>query len=117
MAETSSRDLKADKAVVALCTCGSTQEAEKLARGLVAKRLAACVNVLPSIRSIYRWREEIHADAEVLMIIKTSRSCSDAAQAWLQEHHSYEVPEFLVLPVKQGSPEYLDWLLQETGRE
>jgi periplasmic divalent cation tolerance protein len=98
-------------ALVVLCTCPNPEEASRLARGLVENRYAACVNIFPQIRSIYRWKGETQDEEEVLMIIKTSTGAFAALQAWLLDRHSYDVPEILALPVAQGTPDYLDWLL------
>ena len=96
-----------------LCTCPDTATAKSLAAGLVEQGLAACVNVLPEIRSIYRWRNEIHDEGEVLLLAKTSRLAYASLESWLLEHHPYEVPEVLALPVQAGSADYLDWVLSE----
>jgi periplasmic divalent cation tolerance protein len=97
-----------------LCTCPDAATAQRLAGGLVERKLAACVNVLPAIRSIYRWQGQIQDDAEALMIVKTSRSAYAALEAWLVEHHPYDVPEVLAVPVLRGSAAYLEWVLNET---
>ena len=99
-------------ALVVLCTCPNPEEASRLARGLVENRYAACVNIFPQIRSIYRWQGETQDEEEVLMIIKTSTRAFTALRAWLLDNHSYDVPEILALPVAQGSQDYLDWLMQ-----
>ena len=96
-----------------LCTCPDTATAKSLAAGLVEQGLAACVNILPEIRSIYRWRDEIHDDGEVLLLAKTSRLAYGSLESWLLEHHPYEVPEVLALPVHAGASDYLDWVLSE----
>jgi periplasmic divalent cation tolerance protein len=96
-----------------LCTCPDTDTAKSLAAGLVEQGLAACVNVLPEIRSIYRWRDEIHDEGEVLLLAKTSRQAYASLESWLLEHHPYEVPEVLALPVQAGAADYLDWVLSE----
>jgi periplasmic divalent cation tolerance protein len=96
-----------------LCTCPDTATAKSLATGLVQKGLAACVNVLPEIRSIYRWGDEIHDEGEVLLLAKTSRRAYGSLESWLLEHHPYEVPEVLALPVQAGATDYLDWVLSE----
>ena len=90
--------------------------AERLAGGLVERGLAACVNILPQIRSIYRWNGETQDDAEVLMIAKTTRSAYTGLEAWLVEQHPYDVPEVLGLPVEKGSGAYLEWVANETAR-
>lgn len=96
------------------CTCPDDATAGRLARGLVEARLAACVNILPAIRSIYRWKGETQDDPEVLMIVKTTRSAYKALETWLTEHHPYDVPEVLALPVQYGSTAYLGWVEDET---
>lgn len=97
-----------------LCTCPDEATAGRLAGGLVEERLAACVNILPAIRSIYRWKGETQDEPEVLMIAKTTRSAYPALEAWLTEHHPYDVPEVLALPVLRGSAAYLGWVADET---
>jgi periplasmic divalent cation tolerance protein len=99
--------------VALLCTCPNATTARDLARGLVERRLAACVNILPEIRSIYRWDGEIQVDSEVLMVIKTTRDAYAPLESWLLERHPYDVPEVLALPVGAGSADYLDWVMNE----
>ncbi len=96
--------------VVVLVTCGSDEEAERIARALVEARLAACVNILGSVRSIYRWEEKLNDDQEVLLLIKTSRSLFDQVRRTVEKAHSYEVPEVICLPIIDGAPNYLNWL-------
>jgi periplasmic divalent cation tolerance protein len=101
-----------DKLVV-LVTCSSAKEAERIARSLVHKRLAACSNILRSpVRSIYRWEEKIESAREVLLIIKTSRRRFPALQATIKRLHSYEVPEIIALPIAAGFQSYLSWLAE-----
>lgn len=102
------------EALVVLCTCPDAAEAERLAGGLVENEFAACVNILPDIRSIYRWRGELNNDNEVLMIVKTSRQTYAGLEAWIRENHPYDVPEVLAIPVAAGSEAYLDWVINET---
>ena len=101
--------------VTVLCTCPDQAEAEKLAGGLLENGLAACVNIMPEIRSIYRWQGVLNNDGESLMIIKTSRQKYSSVQSWLERHHPYDVPEIIALPVEQGSGAYLDWVVNETS--
>ncbi|MGH7726090.1 MAG: divalent-cation tolerance protein CutA [Candidatus Eiseniibacteriota bacterium] len=93
-----------------LTTCADRATAESLGRTLVEERLAACVNVLPGIRSIYRWHGQIEAAEECLLLVKTSRERYDAAAARLIELHPYQVPELLAFDVADGSAAYLGWL-------
>lgn len=99
---------------VVLVTAPSGEPAAALARGLVEERLAACVNRLPGIRSVYRWQGEVCDDGEELLLIKTAADRVDALVARVREIHPYEVPEVLVLPVEAGSAPYLAWVLAGT---
>ena len=85
-------------------------DAITLGRTLVEEGLAACVNVLPPMESVYRWQGSVHQDAERQLVIKTRAERVDALRGRLATLHPYEVPEFLVLPVSAGSPSYLDWV-------
>ena len=96
--------------IVILSTCASEDEAGKLARMLVEERLAACVNVVPRMRSYYRWKGAIESAEECLLVIKTSRELFGALRSALEKAHSYEVPEIVALPVVEVSPNYLSWL-------
>jgi periplasmic divalent cation tolerance protein len=101
-------------AVIVLVTAGSRAEAERLASALVSERLAACVNVLPRVVSIYRWRGAVERASEVLLVIKTRRALVARVDRCVRTLHSYEVPEVLALPVAAGSRRYLAWLMAET---
>jgi len=100
--------------LVVLCTCPDLATAESLATRLVENRLAACVNILPEIRSIYRWQNEVQQDTETLLVVKTSQETYSQLESWLIGHHPYDVPEVLALPIERGAPDYLDWVIQET---
>lgn len=89
-------------------TCGSDDEARRLSRGLVEKRLAACVNIA-EVTSVYEWKGKIEDDSERLLIIKTIDSKFDELERYVKSNHSYECPEILALEVKTGSKEYIDW--------
>ena len=102
-------------AVVVLSTAGSADEAERIATALVDERLAACVNLVPTVTSIYRWQGAVERATEVLMVMKTRRPLVKRLVARLRELHSYEVPEAIVLPIEGGSRPYLDWVLGETA--
>jgi periplasmic divalent cation tolerance protein len=98
-----------DKLVV-FSTCASEQHAEELSRALVEAQLAACVNIVPGVRSIYRWQGKVEDAAEVMLVIKTRRDLFPKLREMLIEGHRYEVPEVLALPVVDGSEAYLEWL-------
>ena len=108
------RSRPATGAVVAFTTAGSRDEAERLAQALVAERLAACVNLVAPISSIYHWRGAVERGEEVLLVIKTRRGLVRRLGARLGELHSYEVPELVVLPIVDGAESYLAWLMAET---
>ena len=95
-------------------TAPNEEEASKISHTVVEERLAACVNIIRSVRSIYRWQGRIEDESEVLMVVKTKRTLFDRLQGRVKELHSYEVPEIIGLPVIEGSKQYLDWLGQET---
>ena len=96
--------------IVVLVTCGSGEEAGRIAQALVQERLAACVNITSPIRSIYRWHGEVCDEPEVLLIIKTVRGLFDAVRRAVEKLHSYQVPEVVCLPIIDGAPNYLNWL-------
>jgi len=98
-----------DKRIV-LTTAGSHSEAHKIAHALVEQRLAACVNIVPQVESIYRWQGAVETSQEWLLIVKTAASRLARLQQEVRKLHSYELPEFIVLGVEDGSKEYLDWL-------
>jgi periplasmic divalent cation tolerance protein len=100
---------------IALTTVGSVEEGQKLARLLVERRLAACVNLIPNLTSVYRWQGAIEEAAEVLLVMKTTSEKLPALEAAVRELHSYEVPEFVVLDVESASRPYLDWLADSVG--
>lgn len=93
-----------------LCTCPDKDTAKKLARLLVSKKLAACVNILPGITSIYSWEEQIESVQEHLLLIKSRKDQYQTIETTLFKHHPYEIPEIIALPIERGLPEYLDWI-------
>lgn len=101
--------------IVILSTCASEAEAGKLANLLVEARLAACVNVVPQVRSFYRWQGKIESSAEFLLLIKSSRELFEPVRAAIERAHSYEVPEVIALPVVDGAPAYLSWMDENLG--
>ncbi len=96
--------------VMVYCACPDVQTGTRIARVLIAERLAACVNILPQIHSVYRWRGEINEVAEAIMIIKSRAGLLGAVSQAILAHHPYELPEILEVPVGAGLPEYLQWL-------
>jgi periplasmic divalent cation tolerance protein len=96
--------------IVALVTVGSADEGDRLARALVESRLAACVNRLKAVQSIYRWQGKIESSEEVLLIVKTRRDLFERLKEKIQQLHSYQVPEIIALPIIEGSENYLRWL-------
>jgi periplasmic divalent cation tolerance protein len=97
--------------IVVLVTCGSAKEARRIARSLVEKRLAACVNILEvPMRSIYRWKGKVESAREMLLIVKSSQKRFAALQSAIKVLHSYDVPEIIALPIERGSRDYLAWL-------
>lgn len=102
-------------AVLVLTTVPSSDIGEEIARALVDAHLAACVNVLPAMVSIYRWQESVHRDSEHQVIIKTTRARLSAVRERLEALHPYDLPECLVISVDDGDPAYLAWIAGETG--
>jgi len=101
--------------IVVFITARNEDEAAKIAQSLVEARLAACVNIVRDIRSVYRWQDKIEDDTEVLMIAKTQRHLFESLMGKVRELHSYEVPEIVAVPIVEGSEDYLKWLKDVTG--
>lgn len=95
---------------VVLVTAPEGELAEKLARGLVEGKLAACVNLVPQVKSVYRWEGKIETGKETLLVIKTRSGLLPQVERFVKELHSYTVPEVIALPIESGSRAYLDWL-------
>ena len=104
-----------DQLVVVLCTVPDEATAEKLAKGLVDERLAACVNAIPGVKSFYRWQGKIEADAEVQLVIKTRSERFDELAAWISANHPYEVPEIVAIPANRVSEAYFAWAVEQTS--
>jgi periplasmic divalent cation tolerance protein len=102
--------------VVILVTASSVDEARKIADALVTKGLAACCNIIPAVRSIYRWEGKLCDDAEVLMVIKSRRDRFPQLASAVKSLHSYQVPEIIALPLVEGWPPYLKWLDECVGK-
>jgi periplasmic divalent cation tolerance protein len=102
--------------IVVLVTCGSKKEGRRIAKALVERRLAACVQETGgSVRSTYRWKGKIESAKEFLLLIKTTRGRFSAVGKLVRELHSYEVPEIIALPIERGSRDYLDWITSSTA--
>lgn len=102
--------------IVVLSTCGTEEEADRIARTLVESGLAACVTVIPQAFSYYRWKGAIERSPEYLLLIKSSRDLFTDLRRTLETAHSYELPEVLALPILDGSPNYLNWVQSELRR-
>lgn len=100
---------------IVLCTLPDMEKARQIATILVESQLVACVNLLPTIESIYRWQGKVESAREVLAVMKVTSSGYDQLETKLRELHPYEVPEILAVPVSKGLPEYLNWV-QENVR-
>jgi len=92
-------------------------EAKKFGREIVERRLAACVNIIPKIYSYYWWDNEVLADEEGLLILKTTQTKIDALIEFVKEEHPYDLPEVILLPVAEGLPDYINWVIDEVGKE
>jgi periplasmic divalent cation tolerance protein len=100
-------------ALIVFSTCADETEALRLANTLVEARLAACVNVLPAIQSVYRWQGAIENAREILLVVKTTRQRFEAVRDLISAVHSYEIPEIIAVPVAAGSEKYLAWLTDQ----
>jgi periplasmic divalent cation tolerance protein len=98
-----------DKRLV-LTTCGSLEEARSIARALVERELAACVNIVPQVESVYRWQGEVETATEFMLLIKTAAEVFDRVREALIELHSYELPECIAIGIEDGSAAYLEWI-------
>lgn len=100
--------------VVVLTTVGNEADASRIAQSLVAGRLAACVNIVPGVRSIYAWEQQIHDEQELLLLIKSSAAREPELRAALLEMHPYETPEYLVLAPSDAEERYAEWVRNST---
>ena len=106
-----------EQALLVITNLGNIDSARILARALVERRLAACVNMLPGVQSVYRWRDAIEEEAEVMLLIKTTARCYAELEQAIKALHPYELPEIIALPLSAGLPAYLDWIAQETRKD
>lgn len=100
----------ADSFQVVFCTTGSDEQAEAIARALVERRLAACVNIVGQTCSVYRWQGRVVREGEILLVIKTRVSRFEAVRSAIRELHSYDIPEVIAVPLSDGDADYLAWL-------
>jgi periplasmic divalent cation tolerance protein len=105
-----------ERAVFVYTTWPSTVEAEQAARALVERRLAACVNILPGMVSVYRWKGKVERGEEAVMIVKTRASLAEGVTTAVKEMHSYTTPAILVMPLESVEQSYLGWILGETAK-
>ncbi len=102
--------------LLVLTTIGNADHGRRIARELVEAKLAACVTCMPGLVSVYRWSGRVEEDSEMLLLIKTTEERLDDLKTHLMRVHPYEVPEFLVLAVRDGGEAYVRWLAESTGR-
>ncbi|XP_008486078.1 protein CutA homolog [Diaphorina citri] len=95
---------------VSYVTTPSDEVATKLAEGLLSQNLAACVNIIPEVKSVYKWEGKVNTDTEHMMIIKSRTSRLEDMTKWIRENHPYEVCEVISMPITQGNPPYLQWI-------
>ncbi len=100
--------------MVVWVTVGKSEEAQKIAKTIVEEKLAACVNIIPTVRSIYFWKGEVCDDQESLLMIKTRTELFERLKARIRELHSYEVPEIIGVAIKEGHQPYLAWVFDST---
>src|SRR5678809_129218 len=103
-------------AIVVFMTAAKVEEATRLAEMLVGARLAACVQIMPEMESVYRWQGKIERQSEVLLLAKTTRSKFDELEREVRALHSYDTPEIIAVPVVAGSASYVDWLIKSTKK-
>jgi periplasmic divalent cation tolerance protein len=101
--------------IVVFSACGSAEEAQKLARHLVETRVAACVNVIPGVYSVFHWEGKVDEASEWMLVIKSTRARLDQLKLELRTVHSYSVPEVVAVPIVDGLADYLDWMDREVG--
>ena len=102
--------------ILTLVTVPDQETADRIASSFVEKRLAACVNILKGITSVYRWQDEICRDDEFLLLIKTTRNSFEQLESHVKAIHPYDLPEIIAVEIADGLETYLDWIAAETGK-
>jgi len=102
---------------VILCTCPSDEVARLIAKTLVTEKLAACINIIPNVTSVYAWDNKIHFDSEVQLIIKSSSALFNDIAYKINDIHPYDVPEIIAMNIQQGDEKYLHWIKESTKSE
>ena len=102
---------------IILTTASAVEEGQSIANTLVEKQLAACVNIIPKISSVYHWEGQIQSESEVLLLIKTTKDLESEVYQEVQNLHSYDTPELITLPITNGSETYLDWMTNAVGKQ
>ena len=105
------------EAILVMVTCGSSAEAERMAKQLLEENLVACVNIAGRIRSLFKWKGAVSRESESLLLMKTRRELFEPLCDRVKELHTYEVPEIIAVPIIVGNPDYLDWICESTGTE
>jgi periplasmic divalent cation tolerance protein len=103
--------------LLVLTNLGDIDSARRIARELVERRLAACVNMLPGVQSVYRWQDAVEEEGEITLLIKTTAVRYAELEATIRALHPYQLPEVIAVPIANGSPAYLDWVRQETKKD
>ena len=103
-----------DDYIMVLTTCNSSETSSLIAETLISNKLAACVNIIKCVESVYQWQGKIEHDKEMLLIIKTRQSLFSRIEQTIQELHSYELPEIIAVPIKTGEKNYLNWIQSAT---
>ena len=107
--------MKANQEYIVLCTCPNQKHATKIAKSLVESAVAACVNIIPNITSIYYWEEKLTTDSECLLLIKTTKAAYNELEQAILAQHAYDCPEIVAMPIEAGSKNYLTWIQNQIG--